>query len=407
MVRRPLVASLTLALGLLAMPPTGLLAANGDELISGNIVDAAGKPVAGRVLVFYDNLRDENRLDLVATSRTGAAGQFAVSLTSTPAMEAARSANGGAANFAAYAVSHTGISTFRFFSAKPSGNGWSNRRERLDRFDLLATSPLPDPAFDQEIEDSDAVHQLSPESRSMFGPSVAAADITYNSCYYTLVGTYDRQSPVAELHTAYNDLTGRVWYGHTNQADSDISVGIRADDANTLFYASGTIHVGTSYSSTVETYVAKSGSFGWVQQTSFRYGRYQNNWNANWRLQLCWDPNHGGSAPYEIVESLRWNGTALADDWNDGRFDGQCQTTYANKKMALQSGRYWARWTENLTGFGWSMGVGVGLTASVSSWSGASDKVGFEYWGGTQRSTYWLCGNDDFPAYSARIFAGG
>lgn len=93
--------------------------------------------------------------------------------------------------------------------------------------------------------------------------------------------------------------------------------------------------------------------------------------------------------------------------WNDGRFDGQCLTTYYGKRMSLQSGGYWSRFSENLTGFGYSISVAAGLTADMSSYSGASTKVGFEYWGGQARSTYWLCGNSDFPAYSLRIFAGG
>lgn len=45
-------------------------------------------------------------------------------------------------------------------------------------------------------------------------------------------------------------------------------------------------------------------------------------------------------------------------------------------------------------------------TLSVKSKSGASQKVGFEYSTGTARSIYYLCGNNDYPAYALRIHAG-
>lgn len=105
--------------------------------------------------------------------------------------------------------------------------------------DLIATKPLPDPAFAQRLEQSESVRRLSGGKNRAAPRPNAAQNITYQNCYYTLVSTFDRNSPVAELHTWYSDLTGRVWYGKTNKADSHISVGIRADDTVSGFYASG------------------------------------------------------------------------------------------------------------------------------------------------------------------------
>jgi hypothetical protein len=44
---------------------------------------------------------------------------------------------------------------------------------------------------------------------------------------------------------------------------------------------------------------------------------------------------------------------------------------------------------------------------SLRAWSGASTHVGYKYSFGSVYQDHWLCGNDSWPAYASRIFAGG
>jgi hypothetical protein len=108
-----------------------------------------------------------------------------------------------------------------------------------------------------------------------------------------------------------------------------------------------------------------------------------------------------------VIESARWNGTGLTPRWDDSRFDGQCLTTWYSNRGQQDAGSTFVRTDETLTSFGYTIGVPIGIgSISMTSKSGASVKVGFDYSFGNNLSVYWLCGNTDKPAFSLRIFAG-
>jgi len=382
------------ALVLLAMP-SSVGAADSPELISGVLRSAGGQATSGRIIVFYDDLRENNRLLLASTSQAGSDGRYRIGIEPSPAMVAASARNGGYANFVAYAVTGDGISQYRWFSARYEAGTWRAARDELDKFDVSAILPLPASDYDERVEGA-----LSKRSRvgiRMLTPMTTGDQWLYE-CRYSLIATYDRETPVAELHTSYLYLTGKAVYGKTYQADSDITTGVRASIEVVQFIGSGTHHVGTS--SAVETSLTKTGSYGKVLSSSFRYKRWRWDWD---NPPICGSP----PAPYEILQSTRWNGTAFAVAWDDSGSDGKCQSTYNQYKQKLLPGADWSRYNNSFTGYRKTISLSAGLSAETTSWSGASTRVGREYHNGSSVTSYYICGNTDFPAWSLRIFSGG
>lgn len=406
MSRASLVGLVMASLLLLAAPAGGMvLAADDDEpqLLAGALKEKDGKPAEGRVLVFHDNLRDENRLELVSTTRSNASGLFSIGFKTNPSVENARKNNGGFAHFSVYGVTDAGVSLMRFFSAELGATSWKgNGNDELDNLNLIATQPPPVEDFAGKVERSDPIRKLAARRHKRSSYSVAASYYPTN-CYYDLIATLNKQVPVHELHTAYADLSGKAYYGRTNKADSDISVGFKVSPQDTIFNASGALRVSNSFSETVETSRTRTGNYGYVLSTSFKFSRWRNNEAMNRFNALCSPP----SAPYEVLEATRWNGTTFSNAWDDSRFNGKCLTTWYSHRDGLQRGEEWKRSRQNFTSYGFDFSVSAGISASMTAKSGASDMVGIEYKAGTARSVYWICGNTDFPAYSLRIFAGG
>lgn len=386
----------------LATPATGAGRVGPPLLVEGAVSNAAGKGVPGQVLVFHDNLRDHNRLELVASTRASQKGRYAVRMHPTAEMDAAGSSNSGYANFVLFAATDAGMSEYMFFAAQPTvGGAWADDTGVVPGLNIRAERSLPHGGYLRELEDA-VSSALVDDADSM---SATSGDVTASEtgddwlryCMYDPIQTLDRQTPVAELHTRYTDLTGRVHYGRTATADSSISVGVRAGSSSASFSASGTTYVGNTQSS--GTARTRTGTYGKVLASSFKYQKWR---YKTKNTMFCSSP----PAPYEIIEAIRWNGTTFTEMWDDSHLDGKCRTTYNNYKMSMGKGDYWYRWNQAYTAFGWNLSVSAGVTASMTARSGASTKVGHEYWSGTARSVYYLCGNTDYPAYARRILAG-
>ena len=389
---RSLAACLLAALLLLTLPGAGLSArvAAPPSLLTGALSAADGRPTAGRLLLFHDNLRDHDRLELVATARASANGRFELRLAPSRSTRSAAARNDGFVNFALYGVSREAASSLRFFSARQDGRGaWQGRATDLSGLVVKLGRKPPAPDFAEKLE---AGLGASPAQAARAGTVQASGAAWLDDCYYDLLRTFDRGTPVLELHTWYGDLLGKASYGETRTADSDVTVGVRYGD---VFSMEGTTHIGNTQ--TVTAALSRTGRFGRVLQSEFRY--------KHWRVRT---PNNFicGAAPHEIVEAVRWNGTGLLPMWDDSRFDGQCTTTYRANRAALSRNAEWSRWSEELTAYQWNLHVAAGLTVAMRARSGASSRVGYEYTTGSARSIYYLCGNDEKPAFSRRIFAG-
>ena len=388
---RSLAASLSAALLLLALPGAGLTArvAGPPSLLTGALSAADGRPTAGRVLLFHDNLRDHDRLELIAVARAAANGRFELRFAANRSTRAAAARNDGHVNFALYGVSQEATSSLRFFSARQDGRGTWRGAADLRGVVVETHRKPPAPDFFERLE---ARLTSLPAREARAGTVQASGAGWLDDCYYDLIRTFDRGTPVLELHTWYGDLLGKASYGETRMADSDVTVGVRYGEA---FSMEGTTHIGNAQSVTAS--LSRTGKFGRVLQSEFRY--------KHWRVST---PNNFicGAAPREIVQAVRWNGTGLLPMWDDSRFDGQCTTTYRANRAAFSRNAEWSRWNEELTSYQWNLQVAAGLTVATRARSGASSRVGYEYTTGSARNIYYLCGNDEKPAFSLRIFAG-
>jgi hypothetical protein len=392
-IRAALAAATLLSLVMASSAVAGTSGVSTARLIAGTLRDAHGRPAAGRVLVFHDNLRDANRLELVASGKASGNGKFEVRLGSSKSVDAARARNDGYANFAYYGVTADGVSSMYFFPASLApGAAWRSNRANLSASNIETVDAAPSPDFANRI--ATLLDQRAASSGGITPQTTPDEWLGY--CIYDIVSTWDASTPVVQLHDRYSDLTGKVWYGKTTVADSDITVGIRTSGSWSL---SGTTHTGTD--TTIEASRTVTGTYGAVLSSSFKYRLWRfasNNYFA------CATP----PAPHDIVESIRWNGTTFSLAWNDTASDGLCTTTFSAHKDSIDAGEYWARWNNAYSGFAWSLNVPfyAGTYVNMRSYSGASNKVGHEYTAGFARPTHWICGDNDFPAYSWKILAG-
>ena len=213
--RRSLGAAFLIA-ALVSAPSAGIATAvrSLPNLVSGIVRNAAGGGTAGRVLLFHDDLRDRNCLELLGTARSGADGRYNLSLLPNAETMAAASRNSGFVNFALVAITGRGVSRLQFFSARQDGRGaWVGGNNSLPAIEICATSSPPEPEYATRVEAA-----LSTLSHPADGDPL-------ETCLYDRVQAFDAQTPVIELHTWYRDLTGTATYARTRTSDSDITVG--------------------------------------------------------------------------------------------------------------------------------------------------------------------------------------
>jgi hypothetical protein len=365
----------------------GASAASGPPLVAQGVLrDAAGHPSRGLVALYHDNMRDHNRLELIASATADASGSFRLALTPGASVRAAAAVNDGYANFALVGVTPSGVSTLHFFSRQAAPNG-SWLRADSERVTLAASHPAPS---------ADYLASFRRHVAGALSQVAQPATDWFDYCIYDLSNTWDEATPIQELHTWYTDMSGKALYAHTSTADTDISVGVKL--ASGPWSIEGSTHIGTSSSTTTEIGRTRTGHYGKVLSSSFRYQR--------WRIEtpnnfVCpWD------APPQIVEATRWNGTNYGEAWDDSRFDGQCATTWSSHRNPMGKLDTWSRIQEDFTSFGYSIGANLGITVNMTSKSGASDKVQLSYATGTARNTYFICGNNEYPSFSLRVFAG-
>lgn len=381
----------------LSMPATAAgVDRSSPQLVAGVLQSGAGTPSSGRVVVFHDDLRDNNRLQLMSTSLAGSDGRYSVNIRATRDIQDAAASNDGFAHFIAYAVTGAGISDYRFFSAKLERGAWKgSATANLGKVNLSASRPLPSRDFPKQLDAAIRTAQAKLDQR-VATPNTTPDEWLFQ-CYYTVYSTFQSRTMVSELHNDYPNLQAVALYGRTDQADSNISVGIRATKYKVNFSASGTNHIGNSNVTEVKKNVW--GSYGKALNTLFQYQRWRHHPDNG---LACQSP----PAPYEILKSTRWQGDTLGAAWDDSRFDGQCLTTYSQYKVRLDAGADWARFSNDYTGYTWTMNVAAGITYNNSSWSGASTRVGHEYHNPWNAPTAYICGNNEMPAFALRIFAG-
>lgn len=211
-------------------------------------------------------------------------------------------------------------------------------------------------------------------------------------CYLTstLVSQANQDTIIGELHTA-NDTS--AWFRYGKTADTDADVGIEIGGSGT-WSVSGSYHTGTS----TGTYAQynEGNQFGYKLRSGFLYDDYHYVWN---------DPVCGSN--YFEAEQAEWtlspDGTIdppLSSDYNHN-LDNNCINSSYPSSFGING--TFARSSNNFMHFGGAFDV-FGFSGGAQS--GASTYVQIHYSFGSQTSTHYLCGNDNYISSAHRVFAG-
>jgi hypothetical protein len=213
----------------------------------------------------------------------------------------------------------------------------------------------------------------------------------------SLVATEIDPTIIGELHVA-RDATGTFYYGRGGRADSYISIGVSVGG----WHLGGYKHVATANSASISV---TNPTEDWAHEITSRfvYGRYR---HERWTV----DPVTGQTFTCGVSytkEAKLWIGD-YAIGQNLSQFLHQCTTQYTRYASSYGINGTFGRSTRKLRTYqaGAKVDLGTG-SLDLRVWSGASSHVGYSYKFGTAYQQHWLCGNDNWPPYSTRIFAGG
>ena len=200
-------------------------------------------------------------------------------------------------------------------------------------------------------------------------------DIT---CYPILKDEWNAYTTIGEIHHTA-DMTGWLSYGYDKSADSDIDVAWSAGG----WHLQGSAHVGNSQSAS-STW-NRGQNYGHREQSEFHYQKWQ------W----C-------DGSYQI-KSTKWNSGAL-DGADNSSYDHKCDTTYSAYAVKYAYNTDFDRSSSNYVKFGAAVDVGP---ISLGAQSGMSTHVRMHiHFGQQQGQIRVICGDNDKPSYSSRVFAG-
>ena len=352
-------APLVLVLGLVwsGLVHTTAAADRGAILVQGRLERAArGTPGTVRAYVKgYSSAdrKDGSALQVLSEAVAAPDGNFTLRLANDARLSRLGRTNGGYLAFTIFAFDDTGVTT-AVFSRRFDGAGWrSAHRERPLRLDLST------------------------------GRTDAALAARMRSClvWPYLIKTGNYWTDIGEYHSTKN-MSGSFTYGKT--ADSDVGVGISTDFGGT-WSIRGTVHAGNSLGASYTwTIPADKGN---RVRTIFEY-----DWNDWYCDALYLDTE---------VTAETWNGSQTVGA--DNHFlDYQCDDTHAQYENTIIEGGSFDRVSKDFVTFSWAAKV-FGFDAYTSQ-SGASTWVQLHLH--SDKYAHVICGDDDFPVRSHRVYAG-
>jgi len=355
--------------------------------VQGHVHDSSGAPVAGATVALYVDLDTGGSaeqgapLDRVTTNGDG----FYALRTSANGL----TDEAGWANFAVEGTAGD-VPYYAVATRKWDGSGaWLG----ADQADVPVTDPGS--AYPVLPEDVD----LDPQGGSIAGGG--GPDVESPACWLaqdrtTLVATEIDATVIGELHAAQN-ATGTFTYGQGSHADSNISVGTNLGGSGWHVSAGLFKHVTRGESAAVSE---TNPSEDWAHRllSSFVYAKYGHERRSDWDGRVC-------STWFTLEPKEWWGGIWPGAD--ESRYLHQCLTTYRAYENHFGPNTTFARSNYKLRS--WAAAVSVDLGTGgllLYARSGASQRVGYHYRFGSARDHY-LCGNDNKPAKSTRVLAGG
>ncbi|MGH9034231.1 MAG: hypothetical protein ACRD0O_00575 [Acidimicrobiia bacterium] len=337
-------------------------------LVTGRILDDTGQPVAGPVEVrawptgLPLSVGDAVEPPLVTTGSADGDGEFTLRSASSPELLRLAEVNNGYVNFVMYT---------------PAGGEWHFSRYLGGR---PANSPSPYGADGVRWSDRPDVAAEALEVRTptaLTFDSKSARTPLMCGRHYEVVKTERASTKIGEINAEGDTVHNDFVYGEGNTADSDISVAIRGTRGP--WQLTGSYHVGNNN-------VAKVGHEG---------GALESMWfSSGFDYHLMRD-----ECRREMVTVHQWRGGIE----NHPHVNQGCTIdpyrTHAERygpggKFARSENRA-VTWTNSAEIFG----------ASLTSRSGFSKEVHMQLKFGSAR-VHLVCGDDDVPTHSKRVFSG-
>jgi len=351
--------------------------------VQGHVYDSTGAPVSGAAVVLYRDLEtDGSAGDATPLDRTTTASDGSYVLRASP--DGLTDADGWV-NFAVEGTAGD-VPYYAVATRQWNGSDWLSADQ--------ADTPATDPSYPVLPEDVD----LDPQGGSIAngdGPDVQSPACWLAQNQTTLVATERDPTIIGELHVA-QDATGTFTYGEGSRADSNMSV---ATNLGGGWHVNLGVfkHITRSDSSSVSESNPRS---DWAHDllSDFVYAKYRHERISDWDGRVC-------STWYTIEPKEWWGGIRPGAD--ESRYLHQCRTTYRRFANDFGPNSTFGRTNYRLRTWGAAATVAFGTGGlTLRARSGASQRVRFSYVFGTNRDHY-LCGNDNRPAQSTRILAGG
>ncbi len=360
----------------------------GSELISGTVVDAAGKSVSGATVsvVLWPNelpLTGSITPQPVAWIVTGADGSYDLSAAMTPAIQAAENGNGGVANFELdVSEPHTGLMTMWMFPASLSVGSAATIDRRASAGKRVWRSSITGGVTRHRVRLALGAPGVSRVASRFLRPVTSHAGPP--ACPWLPDGDLGtRLVVVGEVHS-WTGMDDTFSYGST--ADTSVEVGITGTDGKTS--VGGAIHVGNSSS---------SGTTGGTRIS----GRHANGNRVMTKFDVRRLKSCVGTT---MTQVYRWNGldVYLGDQTVQDQ-DGACSRSPESRRHTFPLGQaFWNRNKNDATWFSAAISIGP---FSLSSTSGYSTNVQ-SHWDFSPSGSRTLCGNDAGIGTAHRVFAG-
>jgi hypothetical protein len=352
----------------------------------GYVRDPTGVPVSGAVVELFRDPPVGGRLSVspLDTATTGSDGFFVLRSAFTSELAGDAGANGGYVNFDVLASAddapyYDGVT--RTYDA--SVGIWLTPEQAVA--DDRARVP-------SEILDLRPVPRASLAAGD--GPAVGSRWCPLATKTKTLLATERDSTVVGELLVA-RDAVGTFSFGEGSEHVSNISVGLNFGHGwflGAFQHASTGDTTGVSISNTSED---------WAHQlrSDFVYGKY---------LKQTIDILGNVCSTWFTIEPKEWVGGGIVPGADESQYLHQCLTTYRKWSIRQGPGSTWFRSGNKLKTWGAAATVNLGSGGlTLQAWTGASRWVRYDYAFGARVYDHYLCGTDDYPRRSSRIFAGG
>jgi hypothetical protein len=350
----------------------------------GYILDPTGAPVSGALVELYRDPVVGSNLSLspLDSATTDTRGFFVLRSSYTDELRGDADGNGGYVNFDVLGASDDAS----YFSGVTRTYRGTN--------DIWLTP-------EQAVADDP---QRVPDERLHLEPAGAAVGAGGDSpsspwCWITtkrktLIGTERDSTIIGELLVA-RDALGTFSFGEGTEHVSNISVGVDLGHGwrvGAFAHASTGDSTGVSIGNPTEDWAH-------VLRSDFIYAKYRKE-TVNPFGTVC--------STWYTIEPKEWVGAGIVAGADESQYLHKCLTTYNRWHVVQGPASAWFRTGNKLHTWGGAVSVDLGTGGlQLSAWTGASRWVRYDYSFGTQVHDHYLCGNDNYPKRSSRVFAGG